>query len=754
MSKSSADFPFPTPYEILRAIANAMDFKHSNKLLDERAFERNFDRRELEQIITQIGKSVDKSIGTDFSQLLTGFVREQVSEYLNFIGGTSACGLRREQTLPLLAQDQLTSALAKFALKIKDAFQGPEPVFLFSFDTAAITTVLNWFESAIPEWAGYIKTLEKPDRDRISSWLKGKELPSSQSIALLDQKTPPESRDALKINWPQIKALLVWARAIDSIHKSISTNGIFEEVRALLWGARKKSVTSTAIRDIQQSAQIQLGSTLELIGLLQHELRRTSTKEKSAEFYREALSKARTLLSGTIHHKPNQYWLDWHEARWHVFNGDLISANKFYELAFKNCLFRAGINQKLIIEEALTVAACQRTPDKVFLKHLKWALINFGYDIPSVTSSQPSKKFDDSIEPWEIKNWRAAFEQTFPPAGWFESTSYDLSTMQYGMLAADLDTVKPDYRHPDRVIKVGITWKKSMPQLVWFFMTHQYEICEKLLELGANVDVWSESNETPLMMALTPLAVFDMSPTNLDDRFFRLISKYQHKPETVNLRSQKLRILPIISAVQSGKIDIVSTVLAMGADPNGKGETDEQTPLNVCLRIIGFLKKPEKAIVNQLSMGVTPEVLDSIRRHMPSANGISLNDQMKSLTNPELQKFYEVFLLVWLDRVLEHMDLASMREIATLLINSGADSNITFKSPVNGYTPLMLAAELDEVELFKLMLIHGGNPKKTFYCTRLLQHLSCFELASAYQSKRVMRLLEDISPNLQSTDNN
>ncbi|BCV62892.1 hypothetical protein [Shewanella algae] len=749
MPKSSADFPFPTPYEILRAIANAMDVKHSNKLLDERAFERNFDRRELEQVITQIGKSVDKSIGTDFSQLLTEFLREQVSEYLKFIGGTSACGLRREQMLPLLAQDQLTCALAQFALKIKDTFKGPEPVFLFSFDTSTITTVLNWFENAIPEWAGYVKTLEKPDRDRIGSWLKGNELPSSQSIALLDQKAPPESRDALKINWSQIKALLVWARAIDSIHKSVSTSAIFDEVRALLWGARKKSVISTAIRDIQQSAQIQLGSTLALIGLLQHELRRTSTKEKSPEFYWEALSQARKLLSGTTHHKPNQYWLDWHEARWHVFSGDLISANKFYELAFQDCLFRAGINQKRIIEEALTVAACQRTPDKVFLKHLKWAQINFGYDIPSVTSSQPSKKFDDSIEPWEIKNWRSAFERTFPPAGWFESTSYDLSSMQYGVSAVVLDSVKPDYRHPDRVIKVGMPWKKSMPQLVWFFMTHQYEICEELLKRGASVDVYSESNETPLMMALTPLAVFDPSPTNLDDRFFRLIIKYPHKSETVNMRSQKLRILPIISAVQSGKIDIVSTVLAMGADPNGRGETDEQTPLNVCLRIIGFLKNPEKAIVNQLSMGITPEVLDSIRRHMPSANGIALNDQMNSQTNPELQKVYEVFLRVWLDRVLEHMDLASMREIATLLISSGADSNITFKSPVNGYTPLMLATELDEVDLFKLMLIHGGDPKKTFYCTGQQQHLSCFELASAYQSKAVMRLLEDISPNLQ-----
>lgn len=749
MPKSSADFPFPTPYEILRAIANAMDIKHSNKMLDERAFERNFDRRELEQVITQIGKSVDKSIGTDFSQLLTEFVREQVSEYLNFIGGTSACGLRREQTLPLLAQDQLTSALAQLALKIKDTFKGPEPVLLFSFDTSAITTVLNWFENAIPEWAGYVKTLEKPDRDRIGSWLKGNELPSSQSIALLDQKAPPKSRDALKINWKQIKALLVWARAIDSIHKSISTSAIFDEVRALLWGARKKSVISTAIRDIQQNAQIQLGSTLEFIGLLQHELRRTSTKEKSPEFYWEALSQARKLLSGTTHHKPNQYWLNWHEARWHVFSGDLISAKKSYELAFQDCLFRTGINQKLIIEEALTVAACQRTPDKVFLKHLKWALINFGYDIPSVTSSQPSKKFDDSIEPWEIKMWQSAFTKTFPKAGWFAGTSYDPLSLYYGLLLVDPDSVQPDFRNPNRVIKVGEAWKKSMPQLVWFLYTEQYDTCVKLLECGASVDVCSESDETPLMMALEPLRIIDPLPRSNDERFFWLICKYLHKKETVNIRTQKKRILPIISAVESGRLDIVLKILEMGADPNGRGDTDEQTPLNVCLKMIGILKNPKRALSNQLNMEINNEVLDSMRRYSPSFAGIALKDQLNVLSDSVRAGFTDRFLEQWFELITKYLNINTMREIASVLLKSGADTNATFRSPVNGYTPLMIAAELDEVELFKLMLIHGGDPKKTFYCSGLQQHLSCFELASAYQSKRVMRLLEDISPNLQ-----
>ncbi|WP_219013218.1 hypothetical protein [Shewanella algae] len=745
MRKGSNDFPFPNPYELLRTLLKALDLKHSNKQLDERAFERNYDYRELEQIINGVAQSAEKYIGPIFSQLLTKFIRKELAKYLRLVGETATRGLRKNAVLSILQQGLLPSMLRELALSIHVEFQGPIPAQLFSHDTSAVSTVLAWLSNHVTFWDANLASMKKEDRDRLAVWSKGIDLPSLVSITTLEVKNAnPVDSDC---NWQQIKSLLLWARMVEYIKRSSDGDQIIGEVRILLLGGSLKHNIHSAFECAKLIDHVSLGTINRQMYLLKQEF--DLAVKKDFKRCRKILETVKIELAQSNLFMDYQFWLNFYEARFQVFSGNLESAIHYYKLAFEHALFRAGLNLKSIIEEALIIASCQETPDKVFLKHLKWAHINFGYDIPSVPSAQPSKKFDDSIEPWEIKNWRSAFEKKFPPAGWFEGTSYDLSSMKYGFWLADPETVKPDFRHPDRVIKVGMTWKKSIPQLVWFFMTHQYDICEKLLELGASVDVWSESNETPLMMALTPLAVFDMSPTNLDERFFRLISKYQHQPKTVNLRSQKLRILPIISAVQSGKIDIVSTVLAMGADPNGRGETDEQTPLNVCLRIIGFLKNPEKAIVNQLSMGVTPEVLDSIRRHIPSTNGISLNDQMKSLTNPELQKFYEVLLRVWLDRVLEHMDLASMREIATLLINSGADSNITFKSPVNGYTPLMLAAELDEVELFKLMLIHGGDPKKTFYCTGQQQHLSCFELASAYQSKGVMRLLEDISPNLQ-----
>ena len=62
-----------------------------------------------------------------------------------------------------------------------------------------------------------------------------------------------------------------------------------------------------------------------------------------------------------------------------------------------------------------------------------------------------------------------------------------------------------------------------------------------------------------------------------------------------------------------------------------------------------------------------------------------------------------------IERVKEHMSLEGLRKIALLLIDAGADVNAKHTSPVKGYTPLMLAAELDEVNLVNAMLIKGAT---------------------------------------------
>jgi hypothetical protein len=494
----------------------------------------------------------------------------------------------------------------------------------------------------------------------------------------------------------------------------------------------------------------------EPLGRLQFGLMSTKTKE-NPRAYQQEFSKVRSTLAEARKLPHLSYWLDWQEARWQVFSGNLIKAKELYKKAFTDALFRAGDEQEELINEALVVAASQCSPDKVFLKQLKWSLINFGYDIPSVTSERPSNKTTDTVEDWEVSRWRSHLIIMFPAEGMFPGVTLDhkgLPEAKMGPLVIDdALTLEPNYRSPNKKINVGDTRKKQMPQLVWFAMEGQDDICEELIAKGAKVNVASEAGDTPLLIALLEIDPTDINPIqSMDDRLFKLFSIQPGCEDIINQRTQKFRLLPIIQSVKSGRIDVVTKILELGADPNGRGETDEQTALNVCLKLISILKRPSKQRENFDSMPLTPEVLDAVRRYSQGDSGFSLSDQKKAIEmcrkDPFFIKCQRQIEDVYHQRVQKYLDLNVMRTIACILIASGADVNAKFASPIKGYTSLMLAAEIDELDLFQRMLVKGGNPNQSYVHPKTSQIISCFEIAERFGSLQVLRLLENIKPYL------
>ncbi|OZC35259.1 hypothetical protein B9Q17_05700 [Marinobacter vinifirmus] len=534
---------------------------------------------------------------------------------------------------------------------------------------------------------------------------------------------------------------------------------LLDDARLALWGANDHVSVASEIQHHQRMTLEQLGADYQLIARLQHELKRT-IKKQEPNLYRGIIDQAKALILASNHLASLEYWIDWHDARWHVFSGQLEEALALYKRAFSGSLFRSGENQKAIIEESLVVAAKLRNPDRVFLKHLKWTLINFGYDIPSISGDRPSQKVSDTIEDWEIERWDASFGIVFPIEGLFPGVQYDTHQSALGPLVfTDTSAIKPDYRNPNRKLKIGETWQRAMPQLVWFSLNEDAAVCEKLIEKGARVDVASEAGDTPILMALEALNVTEINEVDLvrgrspyrtlDDRLFKLLKNIPHKTKTLNDRTQKKRLLPIISAVESGRLDVVQTVLEMGADPNGRGKTDEQTALNVCLKLIGTIKDPELAKKHQMSMPITPEALDAIRRQSHGISGFTVEQQKHALKrNIENGLFGEALRLLIEARnrnILQHMTIAQMREIAKLLLGAGADPNAEHASPIKGYTPLMLAAELDERELFDAMLVAGGDIQKKYSEPKTGRAVSIAEIARDFNAVEILQSLEDIS---------
>ncbi|MCO1336788.1 ankyrin repeat domain-containing protein [Microbulbifer sp. OS29] len=759
-----ADYPYPTPFEMLRYLLRSFDFKlqqKDKKRLDEMTAKGVYDPRAFDIALEQYLSNVaDKFIGHTAADQISKSLAQFISNYLyNVAGAFPADGLSRESVLDILIRTGIKDRVIGFVVAFNNEFGGPHPSFWFSSDSGSVDALFTWLSNNEPHWDAYLANIDKERRDMIAAWRRGNDLPSAQSLYLLSQPNTPNDKTPILINWDLIKPLLFLARSCDFIKRDELGCILMSEARLALWGAESKADIDEEIRSIQAGLLQSLGPAGSHIARLQFELRRTVEKSEP-EQYQRIIPEVRDLINASEKFQQTDYWVDWHDARWHVFSGNLKKANELYKNAFEKAAFVAGENQKYIAEEAIVVAACQPKPDKVFLKQIKWVQVIFGYDIPSITSSEPSQKVLDNIEEWEIDLWRSSFDLVFPKAGLFPGVECKPSMTARGPLVLGPSEVKPDYRYPNRTIKVGDTWQRAMPQLVWFALNEDVEVCRNLIEKGADVNVKSEVGDTPILMALEALNVTEFNEANiifggpiyrtLNDETFKLISIALHDAKTINTRTQKKRLLPIISAVESGRLDIVEAILKMGADPNGRGKTDEQTALNVCLKLIGILKDPKLCKKHQSSMPVTPEALDSIRRQTQGLSSFTLDHQKKSFDNSIGIGLYGPIQQLCIDikykNIHQHMNVGELRCIASLLINSGANVNAEHASPVRGYTPLMLAVELDERSIFEQMLISGGSIKKTYRDPRTGRDISIMEIAKHFRSRGVEQVLKDISP--------
>ncbi|WP_316347313.1 ankyrin repeat domain-containing protein [Desulfuromonas acetoxidans] len=742
--------PFATAVEVIRALANALNTKMSNKKIDDLAFKLDVDYRDIDQLIKDvIAEPISNQIDESISVFFEGKTCKLVHDYLAEVSSVSMDGVSRRDSIPLLLTEFFPRYVSELLHSLHGEIGGPSPASLLDSKESSISIVLQWFERHERGWNDFFRGCTKEQKDRIWAWKRGDDLPIIQSFDLMQSWSKKPLSEM--VNWPRVNILLLLARALDWARNQELGPVFIEAVRAAVWAPTVESHLSRSAWLLQEQAAARFRDVFPLMDEIEHSLLRTSQKtfsDKGKTF--NILRKARKMLSKLDPQATTEYWLDWHEARWNVFSGKLDRACEYYKKAFEGCLYRSGSHQKAVIEEGMIVAASLERADKVFLKRLKNMIITFGYDIPSVQTDVMCGKntASDFIEEWEVDLWRAHFEQVFPADGFFHGANYPKNLMpRKGPLkVTDLDAIKPDYRHPNRKIRVGETWQKTLPQIVWFSEQEKTDVVKKLIEKGADVNVFSDSKDTPILMALRALNAF--SPmSSMDDAVLKVLLQCDHEPETLNTCTSKKRLLPIISAIETGRIDVVQAILKMGADPNKRGQTDEQTPLNICLQRIAFLKLPKGGWKDPNKGPLSHRALDSLRRHSAGIAGFTLEDQKRFVENIQKAPISDQVMMAiqdfQIEKTVSHVTVDDLREIALLLLDSGANPNAEHSSPLQGYTPMMLAAELDEVEIFDSMLSHGGNPRKTYVHPHTGALIDCSQIARSFGAERVTLSLQN-----------
>ena len=726
--------PFPTLVEIIRTVANAFNSKQSNKSLDEKVNDANVDHRQIERfLVDSIGAPLQK-IDEDLSQITVENIQYAIEQYVNLVQSVSLDFVSRDDSLPLLLELWFAQFAVNYLNDIHHKKGGPKPTELVSSSDLAVRVVIDWIAEHETGWKEFVNSCDKNEIDLIDSWKRGRHLPSLQRVSSIGCWTNTFYPKAL--DWNRVKTLLTVARAIDHFRKTESGSRAVNEVKNLCWSVKPQR----NLADELEQCQLKNSQAFEEIIQVLQEIQTAISKAIHGEDINqgeleEELQRVKNLLEHGKFRDEISYHLNFYEARWQVVRGNLDTACEHYRRAFEGSLLRGGENQERIINEALVVASSKNNPDKVFLKQLKNQAIVFGLELPSDSSTREgsTNKFSDIVEQWEIDVWKAHMKHYFP------CHEGALNSGKSGPVSLGDNEFNPDYRYPNRIMKLGAPRKKSMPQLIWSVLYKEVDVAKKLLDKGADVNLCSALNETAIGVAVENLYI-DNNPTAVDIELFDLLAKQEHKAETLNKRTVKKKNLPITSAVGTGRPEVVERLLKMGADPNRRGP-DGQTPLYICVFYLTTAANSKDDSADTNSMPFTRESLDSLRGNTGGHFGFSLKQQIPAMLKLRNDPLSNEILSHWTENARKKMSVDDLHEIAKLLLDYGADPNAVQTCSLPGYTPLMYAAEMDEARVFEMMLEKGGDPLITYTNPFDGQPVDCMRIAREFGSGRVMNVL-------------
>lgn len=728
--------PYPRLGELYRALGGALDTKAKDRNVNRLAREGEYDWSLLptlqQNLITNpLRAAKDK----EFAELVNQFADHMRTSYLRMVAHIALDSLTRAEALPLLIEHYFAPQGASLLLGIKDAFGGPDLMALLDPAKQPLAVVLDWFDKnegrdlakrTFPESTG----TDRLDRELVSRWANGT-LPDLSSIKrFVNAASHRGAIDSAQA--PNLRRWMIVARALAWLEKGAPFPFRTFLRRHLLLGLPEIDVgRELSLRNIEGGERFQALKMPAL--MLYQDLKRTTPKA----FGDQAATQDRLAVFQRLceEHDPEErtrFHLAWLRGRWHVLSGQFRAALRYYEEAAELANYRAGNQQKQIVEETLVLAAFigGRKP---LLKRLKHRAIVFGL------FTDP--RSDEVIEDWEIEQLRQQFHRIFPRQGRFhEAADLEDDQEQLPFLILnkeELAGLAPDLRNPNRVrtVRAPDGQTRRWPQLGFFVSVGRIDAVQALLEHGASVDQLDEAGGSALLNAL------QRAEDTGDRRALDLLLEHRHSKDSLDSATTRKRHTPLICAVRYGEPDVVGRLLPMGATPDRRGQIDDLTPLYRCLSSIGAIRKPAQRA--QSLRGALLADPDHVQREVRRRYNISLGGVFgdertlrDSLAHPRHQAIFEGLVAAMVKEEAGRLSEPKLLHIVELLLKAGANPNAAHQYPVRGRTPLMLAAENDSAEAFDLMMHHGGDPYR-----QDAEGQDCIRIAVGFGSRRVVERL-------------
>jgi len=740
--QASINPPYPTLGEVCQLLSSAFDTKSADaktrKKLDRLARDGDFDwslpRQSIEVLLLKPLLDFDR----DLSDFIRNFVEYLFREHVNLLSQVPLDALSRDEAAPLLIKHVYAGHAASFLAALRDCFEGPDLSDFLRQGANPVDVVFRWAEETL---GSPIARLAYPDdkqkRDDVGRWRRGVTIPGFYSSILPLQRELNKKVSGQNPKVTLFGKWLVVARAYAWLDRECSKAG-FGPLMPLIG---REILLNCPPRDVGQELSVanydagkRLSEVAKSGGLLVNgRLRRTDEKLSGNQAAARAeLNKFEKLLNEHDADGRARYMLDWCEGRWHTLSGKEEAALEFYERAADQALYRAGSNQRQILEEAISLAA--QLGKRAAVKRLKHRALAMGL-FSGLFSQFPESH--DVVSDWENEQLAQAFGHLFPVQGRFPEAgqsahpSPSLPFHAIDWLVAE--TLKPDCKKPDRVIALPTLDDRSYrkPQLMWFAAQGQLDYVQQLLEAGANVNISDGKGGSALLNALQ-CAEEGRGRWVLD-----LLLEWPHEEETLNRLTKKKRLSPLYQAVLLGDPDVVRKLLELGSRPDEQAGYPPYSPLYLCVERLGFYRQglvktqllrrfalpslEDKEILRRFSGGLAGAMGD--RRHLVD------------ISDPRKAKIASV-LFEHIVREGAEVSRHHRLQIAETLLQHGADPNRKHSSPRPGRTPLMLAAENDAADVFQAMIDAGGDP-----LMKDDQGNDCHVIAQSFGSKAVLDTL-------------
>ncbi|HDR8982639.1 ankyrin repeat domain-containing protein [Burkholderia vietnamiensis] len=414
------------------------------------------------------------------------------------------------------------------------------------------------------------------------------------------------------------------------------------------------------------------------------------------------------------------FFHDWFSARHVALLGDEKRALALYGKAVSAAWWRAGPNQRLVLDEALQYAvgvgdkdAANAYWDKTFMLGLNhW----------------PKRQLDEQ----EMRRVAFAFERHFQPH------RAKVRIPPPVEIRSAIDAFKPGPKHlasPNQKTKYAEGRTRRTP-LMMAIMEGSLDDVKRLVDVGGDPnDFIPESGEGPLSYAMRRAC--DRRDTSVMD----YLLEFDLQQVTVNRHVSTRRETPLKLAVEMAYARAVARLIELGADVEAACDT---LPSALCYAMTLFnvsLHRNDPTQEHAYFAGKTrADAYDAKKGAVLDVDLAACRDGLQQLRNgsDRNRRMWKAVL----DYFIRPPE--AYREVIRVLLTGKVDTNRRYR--VEAYhsaqwTPTLLAAEIGDLDVFRMLVEHGGDPDLTLTPANGLERFDALWVAVDHERPEIVSYL-------------